>query len=221
MDKLLKRIVWPIIIIPAVYLAIVWNRLPQAVALHFDLKGNPDRMGTKSELLTTSFILIVMNAIVYLIVTNIYRIDPKKYAAENKSRLLRIAFAVSLFMTAVLCMIIFNGSQGNITFSTGLLLSGMGLLFAIIGNYMPNLKPNYFTGIRLPWTLENEDNWRKTHFLAGRLWFGGGLILAVVCLFIPASPALILFFSVMSIVVIVPCIYSYQLYRKQKQLIKP
>jgi uncharacterized membrane protein len=216
MDTFLKRIVWVIILIPAAYLAISWNNLPETVAMHFDLKGNPDRFGSKNELITMSIILIVMNAIVYLILTNIYRIDPKRYAAENKSRLYRIGFAVSVFMSAVLCLIIYSGTHGNIKFSTRLILAGIGLLFAFIGNYMHNIKPNYFAGFRLPWTLENEDNWRKTHLLGGKLWFVGGLVIAVICLILPPVASMVAFFTIMFVVVIIPAIYSYRLYKKQK-----
>jgi len=217
MNSTLKKIVWPIMAIPAVYLAVVWNKLPEKVAVHFDLKGNPDRFGDKSELLITTIILAVMNVVVYLILTNIYRIDPKKYAAENKDRLVKIAFAVVLFMSGILCLIIYSASNGNISFSTGIIFSGTGLLFAVIGNYLPNLKPNYFAGLRLPWTLENEENWRKTHQLAGKLWFAGGMFLAITCLFLPPVAAIAVFFSVMITITIIPCVYSYRLYKEQKK----
>lgn len=220
MNSILKKLIWPIMAIPAVYLAIVWNKLPEKVAVHFDLKGNPDRFGNKSELLVTTILLVGMNVLVYLILTNIYRIDPKKYAAENKDRLVKIAFAVVLFMSGILCMIIYSASNGNINFSTGIIFSGTGLLFAVIGNYLPNLKPNYFAGLRLPWTLENEENWRKTHQLAGKLWFAGGLLIAVVCLFLPPIAAIAVFFAVMMIIVIIPCVYSYRLYKEQKRTTK-
>jgi len=216
MDKFFKKIVWLVIILPAVYLAIVWNKLPEKVAMHFDLKGNVDRFGSKNELILMSSVLIFMNAVVYLILTNIYRIDPKRYAAENKSRLYRIAFAVCVFISAVLCLIIYSSTQGNIKFSTRLILSGIGLLFAFIGNYMHNLKPNYFAGFRLPWTLENEDNWRKTHLLGGKVWFVGGLVIAVICLLLPPEASMVAFFAIMLVLVFIPAIYSYRLYKKQK-----
>jgi len=216
MDKFFKKIVWLVIILPVVYLAIVWNKLPEKVAMHFDLKGNVDRFGSKNELILMSSVLIFMNAVVYLILTNIYRIDPKRYAAENKSRLYRIAFAVCVFISAVLCLIIYSSTQGNIKFSTRLILSGIGLLFAFIGNYMHNLKPNYFAGFRLPWTLENEDNWRKTHLLGGKVWFVGGLVIAVICLLLPPEASMVAFFAIMLVIVFIPAIYSYRLYKKQK-----
>lgn len=216
MEKFITRAIWPIITVPAIYLAIVWKKIPQTVGLHFDLTGKADRYGSKTELLTTAIILVITNALLYLLLTNIYRIDPKKHAAENKGRLKRLAFGVVIFISAVLCMITYSSSQGNMTFSTGLLFAGMGLLFAFIGNYMHNIKPNYFAGFRLPWTLEDEENWKKTHALAGKLWFAGGLFLAVICLFLSSRLALIFFFSVMIILTIIPIIYSFGFFRQQK-----
>ncbi|HEX5654833.1 MAG TPA: SdpI family protein [Chitinophagaceae bacterium] len=216
MNTILKKIVWLIMLIPALYLGLVWNKIPQQVAMHYDLQGNPDRYGSKNELLTLAFVLIVMNALSYLILTNIYRIDPKKYAAENKGRLQRIGFLVVVFIAGILCLFINSAVSGSLKLSMGFIFAGIGLLFAAIGNYMPNLKPNYFAGLRLPWTLENEENWRKTHAMAGKLWFGGGLLLAVICLFTPPITTFIIFFAVTFIIVIIPCIYSYKLYRKQK-----
>ena len=181
MYKILNRIIWPVILIPSIYLAISWHKLQETIPLHFDIKGNADRYGSKKELLISVIILSVVSSLVYLLLKNIYRIDPKRYAAENKDRLLRIGFAVSVFMTAISCMIIYSGVHGASGFNASLILGGVGLLFAIIGNYLPNLKPNYFAGIRLPWTLENPENWKKTHAIAGKLWFGGGLYCIFFC----------------------------------------
>ena len=201
---------------PSIYLAISWHKLQETIPLHFDIKGNADRYGSKKELLISVIILSVVSSLVYLLLKNIYRIDPKRYAAENKDRLLRIGFAVSVFMTAISCMIIYSGVHGASGFNASLILGGVGLLFAIIGNYLPNLKPNYFAGIRLPWTLENPENWKKTHAIAGKLWFGGGLFLAAICLLLPAKIAFIVFFSVTAVITIIPCIYSYLLFKEQK-----
>lgn len=216
MNKWLNKIIWIVVAIPAVYLAIVWNQLPEKVAMHFNMQGNVDRYGSKRELLGMTAIIIATSLFIYFLLTNIYRIDPKRHAAENKDRLRRIAFAVAVFMSALLTVIIYNSISGSVKMSMGLLFAGVGLLFAIIGNYMSNLKPNYFAGFRLPWTLENEDNWKRTHILAGRLWFAGGLLLAIVCLFLPMIPAIVVFFTVMTIITIIPIVYSYRLYKKQK-----
>jgi uncharacterized membrane protein len=91
----------------------------------------------------------------------------------------------------------------------------MGLLFAILGNYMYTIKPNYFAGFRLPWTLSNNENWRKTHLLGGKLFFAGGLLIAVCGLFAPFIVSIIIMFSILSLSVVVTCVYSYRLYKKQ------
>src|SRR5688572_18913514 len=98
MDKFMKRIIWLFIIAPVIYLAIVWNSLPETIAMHFNLKGDVDRYGSKNELIIMTLILTLVNAIIYLLLPQIHRIDPKRYAVENKSRLFRIAFAVSVFI---------------------------------------------------------------------------------------------------------------------------
>jgi uncharacterized membrane protein len=216
MKNILAKLLWPVVIAPAIYLAFVWNRLPARIALHFDLRGNPDRYGNKQELIGLTVILIAINIFVYFLLTNIYRLDPKRYAAENKERLRRIAFAVAVFLSAILFAIIYSSIAGSTKPLMGFIFSGLGLLFAIIGNYLPNLKPNYFAGLRLPWTLEDPDNWKKTHAMAGKLWFAGGLLLAIICLFTPPVASIVVFFIVMAIITIIPCVFSYRLFKQGK-----
>jgi uncharacterized membrane protein len=218
MENFMKKIIWLIIIIPAVYLAIVWNQLPERVAMHFNLKGDIDRYGSKNGLLLLISLLTVLNAGIYLLLTNMYRIDPKKKAADNKGRFQRIGFGVSVFMAAVLCFVIYSSVNGNAKFSVRLILAAVGLLFAFMGNYMHNIKPNYFAGIRLPWTLNNDENWKKTHLLAGKLWFVGGLLIAIMCLLLPVVLSMILFFIITVFITVIPGVYSYRLYKKQKAI---
>src|ERR1700712_3362004 len=182
MNIFLRRIVWLIMLLPAAYLAVLWKQIPQTVPMHFDLKGNIDRYGTKNELLTLIASLTALSAVVYLIITNIYKIDPKKYAFQNKGRLQNLGFSLSLYFSAIWIMLIYEIAHNNVSMTMKFVFIAMGLLFALLGNNMYNLQPNYFAGIRLPWTLENEDNWKKTHHLAGRLWFFGGIFFAALVL---------------------------------------
>ncbi len=210
----MKKIVWLFIIAPAVYLAIAWNTLPETIAMHFNIKGDIDRYGGKNELATMILILTAVNAVVYLLFPQVYKIDPKRYAPENKGRLFRIAFAVAVFTAAVLCLIIYSSIHGNIKFSMRFILAGVGLMLAVVGNYIYNIKPNYFAGIRLPWTLNNDENWKRTHLLGGKLLFGGGLLIAVICLFASFIFSMITLFVILSTVILITCIYSYRLYKK-------
>lgn len=215
MNIFLKRVIWLMMLLPAIYLAIVWKNMPQSVPMHFDLHGNVDRYGSKNEMAYLIAGLTVLNAIVYLVVTNVYKIDPKRYAAKNKDRLQRMGFWVSLYLTAIWLMLIYQTLHYNLNNTLKFIFIAMGLLFALIGNNMYNLQPNYFAGIRLPWTLESEDNWRKTHHIAGRLWFYGGFIFAVLALIIKTEWAIYICTAFITILVLIPVIYSYKLYKKQ------
>jgi len=93
----------------------------------------------------------------------------------------------------------------------------IGLLFTIIGNYMPSIKPNYFIGIRTPWTLENEMVWTKTHQLAGKLWFPAGLIVILLSLTIRDHQLMhVIFLSITAIIALVPIVYSYIIFKKSQ-----
>lgn len=216
MTKYFKLLIWPVAIAPLIYLAFIWRQLPEQVPMHFDFKGNPDRFGNKTELLTMILVLAAMSAGIFFLLSNIYKIDPKKYAAENKERLKSIGFCIGVFMSALACFILYSSVKGSFELGVHYILSAVGLLFSFLGNYMHNIKPNYFAGIRVPWTLNNEENWRRTHLLAGKLWFAGGLLLAALCLILPDTAALIVFFIATATLVLIPVVYSYQLYRKQK-----
>ena len=217
MNKFIKNTIWLIILTPGIYLAVIWNKLPEQVAMHFDLKGNIDRYGNKSELLLLTSVMILLAAAIYFFLPLVYKIDPKKYAPENKSRLQRLAFVIAVFLSALLCLLIYSSINGNLKLSTNFIFAGVGLLFCFIGNYLHNIKPNYFAGFRLPWTLESADNWRRTHLLGGKLFFLGGFLIAIICLFTPAIIAAVIFFTITAIITIIPCIYSYRLYKKQKE----
>jgi Predicted integral membrane protein len=185
MDKIMKKIVWLFIIAPAIYLAIVWNTLPETIAMHFNLKGDIDRYGSKNELVTMILILIAVNAVVYLLLPQVYRIDPKDTLQKIKAGYFVLPLLWLYSLPQVLCLIIYSSIHGNIKFTMRFILAGVGLMLAVVGNYIYNIKPNYFAGIRLPWTLNDDENWKRTHLLGGKLLFGGGLLIAVICLFAP------------------------------------
>lgn len=205
-------------LVPAAYLFIIWKQVPANVPMHFDLHGNVDKYGTKNGLLILVLSLTVVNAIVYLVISNIYKIDPKKTAAENKDRMKRMAAGVSIYLSAVWIMVIYEIANNDTSLTMKFVFIAMGLLFALIGNNMYNIKPNYFAGIRLPWTLENEENWRRTHQFAGRLWFFGGLIFAIVSFFVSNNFVGFAGVGLLIILVLLPIFYSYNIYKDQKKI---
>lgn len=203
--------------IPVVYLACIYNSLPQTIPTHFGFSGKPDSFGNKSSLWITVLIMVVVSIGVYLLVTNLSKIDPKKTAKLSIHAFQKIAIAVVLLLSAVNISIIYATVNG--TFNTKLLFPLLGLFFVYMGNMMHSIKPNYFVGIRLPWTLEDPDNWRATHQLGGKLWFVGGIIITVCTLLLPEKISFIFFISIVAIIVFIPIIYSYLYFKKHKQVL--
>ncbi|MET0463866.1 MAG: SdpI family protein [Chitinophagaceae bacterium] len=215
--KVLKKIVWLFMLAPIVYLFIIWKQLPESVALHFDLSGNPDRYGSKKELWASALLMLGVSAGVYLLITNINRIDPKRYAKEMQDKYDKIAVVIVLFLSIIHFFVITSASSGRISFSPAIIFALVSVLFAVMGNYMYNIKPNYFVGIRVPWTLESEENWRKTHHFASRIWFIAGLLMAILTLILPAIPGMIVLFTGVFLLTIIPIIYSYKLFINEKK----
>jgi uncharacterized membrane protein len=139
-------------------------------------------------------------------------IDPKKTAAISSSLIAKISIVMVIFF-AVLQLIIINAMNGNLFSMEKFLIPLMSIFFSLLGNLFLNIKPNYFIGIRLPWTLENEENWRKTHRLAGKLWFAGGLLSALISFFVDFQFAFIVFMVIVGILTIIPIVYSFLLFK--------
>lgn len=89
----------------------------------------------------------------------------------------------------------------------------LGLLFIVIGNFMPKIRDNYFTGVRTPWTLANPVVWRKTHRLSGIMWVIGGLLIALGA-FMPKVLSVSMIITALVIAIIVPYVYSWLISRR-------
>lgn len=90
----------------------------------------------------------------------------------------------------------------------------LGLMFVILGNYMPKCKQNHTIGVKVTWTLNNEENWNKTHRFTGRLWVLGG-VLFLATMFIPMNNFIYVFLIITFLLAFAPMIYSYAYYKKQ------
>lgn len=89
----------------------------------------------------------------------------------------------------------------------------MGVIFLVTGNYLPKCRQNYTIGIKLPWTLDDEENWNYTHRLAGKLWMIGG-VLIILLGFQTVVPSMAVSMTIMVVVTMIPAIASYLYYKK-------
>lgn len=154
-----------VVLLPMVIGLLIWNQLPKDVATHFSFNGQPDGYSSKEFAV---FVLPLIIFVMHIFCIFAVNADPKSKNINNKmySIILWICPLVSVFI----CNCIYGYTLGfikNIGFITGLLL---GTLYIALGNYLPTVKPNYTVGIRVPWTLNDQDNWYHTHRFSGKMY---------------------------------------------------
>jgi len=202
-------------LLPLGYLLYIYPSLPQTVPMHYSLNGTIDRYGSKAEFMTIQWIMLGVPILVYLLLKFLPAIDPKKQVKYGETTFMKLALGIVIFFSALNIAIMFATLHHGLKIDK-LIFPLIGLLFAFLGNVMNSIKPNYFAGIRTPWTLESEDNWRATHRLAGRIWFAGGILLTILMLILPQEPATIIFMCSIGILAFVPIIYSYVYFKKHQ-----
>jgi len=189
--------------------AYYYPSLPDRVPVHWNASGQIDGYGSK---LFGAFGLPAINLGMYLMFLVLPNIDPKKKNYANfKSTYQFLKYLLIVFFLGiqVMTLLIATGVVVNKPIFIQIMIS---LLFILLGNVMGRIKHNYFVGIRTPWTLANEEVWRKTHRLAAPLWVIGG-ILNILLAFTGTLNG-IGFIIILAVISIVPIAYSYFAYRK-------
>jgi uncharacterized membrane protein len=144
------------------------------------------------------------------------KLDPKKKLEEMGSKYFSLRLILAFFFSLIDGYIVYSALQTSIDASV--LFAILGGLFAMLGNYFQTVRPNYFVGIRTPWTLENETVWKNTHILAGKLWMIGGISVILIAFLVPNDLFRgIAIAAVLSTIVIWPIVYSYVDHKRQKQ----
>ncbi len=194
-----------IVLLPFIYLAYIWANLPAEVPLHWNLQGEIDRYGDKSELLLIPILLPLLTYLIFLVVP---KIDPKNKLKNMGNKYRSIKVLLTVFMSILALFILYSSKNQSLSNPNYIILL-IGVLYIILGNYFKTIRSNYFIGIRTPWTLENETVWKETHKLGGKLWFLGGLIVVLGSVILDKQSNFTLFITLTIIIALVPVIYSY------------
>lgn len=193
------------ILLPIVFGLVMWNQLPDPMPTHFGVDGQADGWSSKGFAV---FGLPLFLLGVHLLCIFATKTDPK---SKNYSEKL---FGLILWLIPVLSVLV-NGAVyayalGYTMNITKYVMMFVAVLFIILGNYLPKCRHNYTLGVKLPWTLADENNWNATHRMAGYLWILGGVVLLVNAFFFN----MYIFLVVILMMVIIPTVYSYMYYRK-------
>lgn len=199
------------VLLPLVYLKYVWNSLPVKVPIHWNIHGEVDGWTDKQGLFFTVLFLLVLSYLGWLA---IQKFGSKKWVLQLGNKFYQLRFIFSIFISLLCLYIIYSSgtASANINFISLL----VGALIAVLGNYMHSIKPNYFIGVRTPWTLKNETVWKKTHQFSSKLLLVGGLCIILLSLF-QKQHNFISFLVVVFIIALVPIIYSYTVYKQLKK----
>lgn len=210
--------IWVLVILPAVYLAFIWNALPEQVPLHWNIHGEIDRYGPKSQLI----IILLLPLFIYGLMTVVPFIDPKRKLQNMGNKYFQLKFILVLLLAVISLFVLYNTRNEPAALSfisaPNLICALIGLLFAALGNYFQSIKPNYFIGIRTPWTLESESVWKKTHKLGGILWVAGGLLIIMSSVLLRGQSVFIILLIVTGIITLWPVIYSYVVFKKESRM---
>lgn len=199
-------------LVPFVLGLIFYNSLPETMAVHFDAMGKPNGYASKN---TALFLLPLGLMIAYIAAYFITIKDPKHKNQDGK--LNAFIFLFIPFINILVSAFTIAVGLGREIKVNILVPALVGVVFVVIGNFMPKVKRNYTVGIKLPWTLHSDVVWEKTHRLAGYLWMLGGVFIIASSFLIPAPFHNYVLITTVLVASLIPAIYAYLIYRKEEE----
>ena len=206
-----KQLIWSsvIILLPIVAGLILWNKMPERMSVHWGMNGEADGWGSK---ILSVFLVPVLLLAVHWIAVLLTVKDPKNKEQNEK------VFRTVLWIIPIISLVA-NGMLYAVALGTGISIDVvvrilLGLVFVMLGNYMPKCTQNHTIGVRVIWALRNKENWNRTHRFAGRLWVAGG-VLMLATVFVPVEEFMYVILAIVLLLSFAPMLYSYFYYRKQ------
>lgn len=196
-----------VILIPIIAGLFLWDKLPEKIAIHWNAEGTADGFAGKTFAVVGMPLILLAIHIVCTLVTGT---DPKNKDIDGKP--LALVLWICPVMSLLVGTIVYGTALGY-TLSVEIIMPFvLGAMFIVVGNYMPKCRQNYTIGIKIPWTLNDEENWNKTHRFAGILWVIGGVIVMATAFL----GSVYIMLSVILLMALAPMVYSYVIYKKKK-----
>lgn len=201
------------VIFPFVLLLLVWQQLPAEIATHWNIRGEIDGYMQKENFLWFTAALFLG---IYVLMAVVPYIDPKPTARFIVRPLGQFRLAIMILLCVLFSLLIFFALGFDVDIPS-ISMIGAILIILVTGNLMGKFRPNYFVGIRTPWTLENPDIWNRVHRISGKLWVVAALVMLLL-FFILNTEVFFIFFLVITLTItFVPVGYSYWLHKKMRQ----
>jgi len=209
LKKFKTTFIWSIIIIwlPVMIDLFFWNKLPSKIVTHYNAQMVPNGWSPKP---VAVFMLPIILTIVQIFLVYLFIRDPKNKNAKvwMNNIILMVIPVISVFINVLMLStgLGFNVARFKDVFFNFL----AGIILIMLGIVLKSVKPNQIIGIRLPWTLHSSENWKRTHQLTSELFIIGGIVMLVIGL----TPLQLLFVPILLLLIIVPVIYSFILFKR-------
>ena len=194
-----------VILLPILAGVLLWNQLPDPMPSHWNASGEID--GWSSKPFAIFGLPLILLAAQWLCMLGTAA-DPKKN--NHPEKIMHLVLWIIPVLSVVMHTVVYLIALGYGVRMEMVMPVLIGVIFTIIGNYMPKCKQNYTIGIKIPWTLDNEENWNKTHRFAGFLWTACGILIMLTGFI----GGIWVFLPITFLMVLAPIIYSYILHKK-------
>lgn len=166
-------------------MALAWGysqQIPESMPVHFDLNGNADRYSSGSFAL---LFMPLMSLAVILLISLLLKYSPQNFAAsQSSSGISKLLFTITAFLMIIHFGMIKEAQEPH-QWMQKVMPMALSLLSILMGNYLGKIEKNFVIGIRLPWTLASEENWKRTHRFAGKCYVAVGILNLVLSFFFP------------------------------------
>jgi len=197
-----------IIAVTALYSAILYPNLPNPTPSHWNAEGKID--GYSSPLTMCLLMPGIMVALLLLLVA-LPKMSPGRFKVDSWVRVYNVIMVLVLAMQGTLHFVILNATRTSATLSPKFMLCVMFVFFAFLGNFIGQVRQNFWVGVRTPWTIANETVWNIVHRFAGRLWVVVGIVGAILTLF---GLSFWISFGLLMAAAIFPTFHSYFVWRE-------
>ena len=218
----MKKFIWVVIsLINAVAMAFYINGLPDGkIPVHYGIDMQPDRYGSKWELIITAFIPVILS-LLFIVYRKLTKNNENVQKNERVENIVIPVILVMFILFMWFFLLTLPGKFDAVRFAPTIVLSVLGLMMVIMSNYMSKTRQNRYLGIRTYSTLHNETVWRKTHRLCSKTGMIGGALMIVggiAALFFDGIAQMVITLTCLAAAIclfgVIPSIYAYKLYKQ-------
>ena len=198
-------------LLPMILGVVLYERLPDVVTTHWGFNNEPNGWSPKW---VACFGIPAFMAAMNLIISVAMDISMATESGDKLNGTSKVVVNISRWIVPVLSIILVPmmlfyelGYEMNVE---KIVCTILGVLFIVLGNYLPKCRQNYYVGIKLPWTLSSEENWNKTHRFGGFVWMICGVLILVSSWAGTSWMTVVALFAM----IIIPMVYSYILHRR-------